>query len=152
MYVKASQLTAGNRNKDLHLFTSNIIFPRIATIDMNNDNPKVDIRTLSAKSVLLASDSPQCGRLKYSYCVLLVRILCTFPAFEHLKRLIPDHIPHEYTEKMSKASKLYPLPVMFKNEAKHEDCLAIMDGYEDQLVEMYTKAFGKNYENYSYRK
>jgi hypothetical protein len=42
---------------------------------------------------------------------------------------------------MSPVSKVYPLPIIFKNEAKHEDCLAIMDEYESQLVDIYTKAF-----------
>lgn len=56
-YVKASQLTAQNRNKDLHLFTSNIIFPRVASVDICNDPPKVDIGNLSAENVLLSPDS-----------------------------------------------------------------------------------------------
>ena len=127
---EASQLTAQNRNKDLHLFTSNIIFPRVASVDICNDPPKVDIGNLSAENVLLSPDSVKRERLKYSYCVLLARILCTFPAFQHLRKLLPDHIPHEYTRKMSAAPKVYPLPIMFKNEAKHDEWLAITDGYE----------------------
>lgn len=111
---------------------------------MCNEPPKVDIATLSADSVLLASDSVKRERLKYSYCVLLGRILCKIPAFQHLKKLLPDHLPHEYTRKMSAPSKVFPLPIMFKNEAKHEDCLAIMDGYESQLVDLYTEAFGNS--------
>lgn len=149
-YVKASQLTAQNRNKDLHLFTSNIIFPCVASVDICNDPPKVDIGNLSAENVLLSPDSAKREKLKYSYCVLLARILCTIPAFQRLRKLLPDHIPHEYTRKMSAASKVYPLPIMFKNKAKHSDCLAIMDGYESQLVDLYTKAFGKyNDKNYN---
>lgn len=45
---------------------------------------------------------------------------------------------------MSAPSKVFPLPIMFKNEAKHEDCLAIMDGYESQLGDLYTEAFGNS--------
>jgi hypothetical protein len=37
----------------------------------------------------------------------------------------------------------FPLPIQFKNEAKHEDCLSIMDKYEEQLVNLFKDAFGK---------
>lgn len=142
LYVKASIMTSEKRNKDMHLFTSNVIFPRIATIDMCNDVPKVDTKTLTADKVLLAESCPQRNRLIYAYQILLGRTLCKIPAFGQFRNLFPDHIPHEYSRKMSAVSKVFPLPVMFKNEAKHEDCLAIMGMYESELVQLYTKAFG----------
>ncbi|CAG2188523.1 unnamed protein product [Mytilus edulis] len=40
-YVRTSNLGIDNRNKDLHLFTSNVLFSRSSTIDMNNDPPKI---------------------------------------------------------------------------------------------------------------
>jgi len=40
IYVKTSNLGIDRRNKDLHLFTSNVLFSRVATIDMNNDPPQ----------------------------------------------------------------------------------------------------------------
>ncbi|KAL5013819.1 hypothetical protein ScPMuIL_008089 [Solemya velum] len=43
---------------------------------------------------------------------------------------------------MSERSIVLPLPIQFKNEAKHEDCLSIMDSYEDQLTKIYIAAFG----------
>ena len=44
---------------------------------------------------------------------------------------------------MSKPSKVFPLPIMLKNEAKYEECIDILDGYEDQLINLFTKAHGK---------
>ena len=48
----------------------------------------------------------------------------------------PKHIPHEFSNKMSEATTVLPLEVMFKNEAKHEECLSIMDLYEAQLTKL----------------
>lgn len=39
VYVKTTSLNRERRNKDLHLFASNIIFSRTATIDMPNTPP-----------------------------------------------------------------------------------------------------------------
>ena len=78
-----------------------------------------------------------------AYSVLLARILCKVPAFEQYRKLVPDHLPHEFSKKMSRKSTVYPLQIMMKNECKHEDCLAIMDTYEQELISLYTQSFGK---------
>lgn len=62
IYIKRSNLTSDSRNLDLHLFTSNIIFSRVATVDMNNDIPNTDVSQLSADDVLLRASGPE--RLK----------------------------------------------------------------------------------------
>lgn len=144
IYVKTSHLTSEKRNQDLHLFTSNILFCRIAPVDKSNEKPNVDLVKLTADNVMLSSESLQQERLSYAYGILLARILCQLPAFHCYKKLIPEHIPHEYSKKMEKKSMVFPLPIQFKKEAKHEVCLAIMDMYEDQLIKMYTEAYGKN--------
>lgn len=143
IYVKTSKLTSEKRNQDLHLFTSNVIFSRIATTDMSNTKPNVEANKLTADDVLLTSGSLKQERLAYAYSVLLARILCKLPAFQSYKKLIPEHLPHEYSKKMEAKSLVYPLPIKFRNEAKHEDCLCIRDTYEDQLIKMFTEAFGK---------
>lgn len=142
IYVKTSKLTSEKRNQDLHLFTSNVIFSRIATTDMSNTKPNVEANKLTADDVLLTSGSLKQEILAYAYSVLLARILCKLPAFQSYKKLIPEHLPHEYSKKMEAKSLVYPLPIQFRNEAKHEDCLCIMDTYEDQLIKMFTEAFG----------
>lgn len=76
-------------------------------------------------------------------CVLLCRILCQLPYFQKFGKILPKHILHEFLQKMACASKVMPLPIQFKNEAEHEDCLAIMGKFEDQNTTMYQTAFGK---------
>ena len=43
---------------------------------------------------------------------------------------------------MSQQSEVFQLPIQMKNEAKHEDCVDILDGYEDILTGIFDKAFG----------
>ena len=51
--------------------------------------------------------------------------------------------PHDFSEIMSKKSITATLPIMDANEAKHEDCLKIMDGYEKILTDLFIEAHGK---------
>jgi hypothetical protein len=143
LYIKRSHLASDKRNLDLHLFTSNIIFSRVATLDMSNEIPNTDTSRLSADDVLLKANDPE--RLKFMdvCCVLLCRILCQLPFFQKFGKVLPKHIPHEFSQKMAAPSKVMPMPIQFRNEAKHEDCLAIMDAYEDQITALYQTAFGK---------
>jgi len=39
VYIKRDIISGMNKNKDIHLFASNIIFPRIAKITMENTRP-----------------------------------------------------------------------------------------------------------------
>ena len=110
---------------------------------MNNDPPKIDLFKISSENVLLNYNDWQKQKLMYAYSVLLGRIFCKIRAFEHFKRTVPEHIPHEFMTKMSERSIVLPLPIQFKNESKHEDCLAIIDCYEDQLSKIHRGAFGK---------
>lgn len=141
--MKTSNLSSEKRNKDLHMFTSNVIFSRVATTDMNNEQPKVNVTSLTADDVLLSGNMPQREKLIDAYSTLLGRILCQIPFFSVHSKLVPNHIPHEFTKKMCKKSLVFPLPIQFKNETKHEDCLSIMDNYEEELKSLFTSAFGK---------
>ena len=44
---------------------------------------------------------------------------------------------------MSQKSHVYQLPLLMKNEAKHEDCVDILDEYENTLGEIFEQSFGK---------
>lgn len=71
------------------------------------------------------------------------RILVEFKEFSWLRAVIPAHIYHPYQKEMSQKSAVYELPIMMKNEAKHEDCVDILDQYEEVLGEIFLKAFGR---------
>ncbi|XP_069124032.1 uncharacterized protein [Argopecten irradians] len=140
IYVKTSQINTERRNQDLHLFTSNIIFSRLARIDMDNKPPRTDVNNIGAEKILLSDD--QKDQLLDAYGILVGRIMCRLPALTFMKPHIPSHIPHQNAKKMSEKSTVLPLPIQFKNESKREDCLGIMDSYENTLVKLYTDAFG----------
>jgi hypothetical protein len=118
-----------------------MIFSRIATMDMSNIAPSTDVQQLNSEHLLMTDMEKE--KFLEANSLLLGRILCQIPGFEHLKRHIPSHIPHEFSQRMSTKSEVFPLPIMFHNESKHEDCLAIMDSYEDQLINLFKTAFGK---------
>lgn len=75
-------------------------------------------------------------------CVTLPNIM-SIAIFSEVWEDFAKHILHEFSQKMACASKVMPLPTQFKYEAEHEDCLAIMDKFEDQITTMYQTAFGK---------
>ncbi|KAH3704200.1 hypothetical protein DPMN_079256 [Dreissena polymorpha] len=57
-----------------------------------------------------------------------------------MKLVVPDHIPHHLEETMSRQTKSFTLPILLKNEAKYEDCVCIMDSYNQQMSDWYRKA------------
>ncbi|KAH3880084.1 hypothetical protein DPMN_003996 [Dreissena polymorpha] len=102
IYVKTSSLSKERRNKDLHLFTSNIIFSRVSTTDMNNSVPKVDVSELNSEKILMPEHSNEKDKLLHSYAVLIARTLCKVPAFRKYSKHVPKHVPHEFSENMSR--------------------------------------------------
>ena len=84
------------QNEDLHLFASNLIENRVNFAHLPNDHPRV----------------------------LVGRIISEFlPKFKWIRSVLPDHIPHSYSEEMEKRSTIVSLPVIDANEAKYEDCV-----------------------------
>ncbi|XP_064631642.1 uncharacterized protein LOC135489937 [Lineus longissimus] len=57
-----------------------------------------------------------------------------------MKLVLPDHLPHPLTKEMSEKTASYIPPIQLKNEAKYEDCLDILDSYEDTIDQLYRKA------------
>ena len=53
---------------------------------------------------------------------------------------------HPHSESMAKKSKVTTMPIMQLNEAKHEDCLKIMDNYEKTLTQLFIEANGNKAE------
>ena len=77
-----------------------------------------------------------------SYAILVGRIIASLPSFTWLKKVLPKHIPHEHQDVMAQKSKVFAMPIQFKNEAKHEDCVDIMDNYTEYLESLHLEAFG----------
>ena len=60
--------------------------------------------------------------------MVVSRIILQFlPKFKFLKGIIPDHIPHQYSEQMAQKSNIVSMPIINAIEAKYEDCVTIRE-------------------------
>ena len=129
-------------NKDLHLFTSIMVFPRKPYMDVSTLQRNVQPEELEPGAFLLNNE--QRLQLMGTGAVIVGRIVAdSLPFFGWAKDLLPKHIPHPDSHYMAVKSAVHPLPMIDKNEAKYEDCFDIMDDYERQMVALYREAFGK---------
>ena len=127
------------QNEDLHLFASSLIENRVSFNHLPNDNPKANLKELSRNKFSLNVNELK----RYAECakILVGRIVHKFlPEFKFLKAVIPQHIPHEYSQQMSQKSTVVRLPIINANEAKYEDCVTILRTYEKWIAEIYVKA------------
>ena len=84
--------------------------------------------------------------LASSYKVLLGRGLGKhIPALSWMLNLnvLPNHIPHRYQNIMKRKSDVVNVALLFKNEAKYEDCVSILESCETALNEHHIEAHGK---------
>ena len=78
---------------------------------------------------------------KKSLKVLIGRIMVDYlDSLKWMKQVLPNHISHPLEDDMGKKSDIFWLPVMIKNEASYSDCVQIMNEYERQIADWYTKA------------
>ncbi|KAH3809428.1 hypothetical protein DPMN_137797 [Dreissena polymorpha] len=68
-------------------------------------------------------------------------IFSRFKDFSWLQKVLSAHIYHPYQAEMRQPSEVFQLPIILKNEAKHEDCIDILDQYQQVLGDVYMKAF-----------
>ena len=119
------------QNEDLHLSVSFNHLP--------NDNPKGNLKKVSRNKFSLNVNELK----RHAECakILVGRIVLEFlPEFKFLKAVIPQHIPHKYSQQMSQKSTVVSLPIINMNEAKYKDCVTIIRTYEKWIAEIYVKA------------
>lgn len=95
--------------KLLNWFASIVVFERIDFSHLDNVRPLGDIQNFSNENYLLTSEE-------------IKRIFLEFfkqPQFAAVKKLVPQHILHRYTNEMSSKSEVFPLPIQFKDEKKN---------------------------------
>lgn len=81
--------------------------------------------------------------LCFTHVLIVGRMLAEMKEFSWVRPLLPSHTPHPYQKEMTQKSDWFQLPIILKNEAKHEDCVDILDEYETILSDVYRQAFGK---------
>ena len=75
-------------------------------------------------------------QLKHNLTILVSCILCEhFTQFRPMSKHVPKHIYHTYSQEMSQQSDTVVIDVLHKNEAKHNDMLAIMTTMQSYLGE-----------------
>ena len=139
MKIHVHDMQSSHQNQNLHYFASNLIVERVTCQNLSPTAPRKDITKLS-NSVFLLSDE-EVIKLQEGSKVLVGRVLVAgIQSLSFLKSVIPKHIPHKYQEEMSEKSIIVPLPIQLKDEKKYSDIVDILDYYEDQLEDIYTKA------------
>ncbi|CAG2194770.1 unnamed protein product [Mytilus edulis] len=140
MYIRTNHQRTDNSNQDIHWFASNAFFTRLNYQNLPENTPEVRLKDIDAEMFVLTGGETM--KLNDVKKVLIGRLLCDRDDFQWLKNKLPQHIPHRYSDSMSKKQHVYTLKIMFKNESKNEDCLDIMGEYEDQIIDLHTKAYG----------
>lgn len=137
--ILKGQMRKENCNLDLHLFASNLIENRVSFTHLPNDVPKGDISSLSRSKFSLSHI--EWAKYRESSKVLVGRIIVEFfPKFNFFKKILPDHIPHVYSQEMKEKSTIISLPIIDANEASYSDCVKILRQYESWIAELYHKA------------
>ena len=139
MKTHAHDMRSTHQNQDIHYFASNLVVERVPSQNLSTTSPRRDIRTLPNSFFLLSADEEI--KLREDFKVLIGRVLLSsIPCLSFLKSVIPDHISHVYQKEMSEKSIVVTLPMQFKDEKKYSDVVDILDYYETELENIYTKA------------
>lgn len=78
--------------------------------------------------------------MKSNLVILVSRILIQYiPALAFLTGVVPKHILHRYSKKMSEKSEVVVLDILMKNEIEHSDMLDIMAVMHGYLGENYPR-------------
>ena len=139
MKIHVHDMQSSHQNQDLHYFASNLIVERVPCQNLSSTAPRRDIKKLS-NSVFLLNDEEKI-KLREDFKVLVGRVLVAgIHSLSFLKSVIPEHIPHKYQKEMSEKSVIDPLPMQLKDEKKYSDVVDILDYYENELEEIYSRA------------
>ena len=139
IYVTTNEVRLDNKNKDLHFFASDFTFDRVDIKELESTKPLKNIANVTPYDFVPSGTENDI--YKKSLKVLIGRIIVDYiDYFKWMKPVLPSHIPHPLEDDMEKKSEIFWLPVMIKNEAYYSDCVQIMDDYEKQLADWYTKA------------
>ena len=114
--------------RDCHYFAVLLVFSRMSyeLSQLDPHKPAINPNDIPIESFVLSAEERL--TLLASYKVILGRLMAkNLSSFRWLLDILPKHIPHAYSEVMARKSHILPLQIILKNEAKYEDCVAILD-------------------------
>ena len=122
-----------------HAFGSLAIIQNLDFDTLPNIAPQVPHYVLPDETFLLNKED--WTNIRYEYIVHIARVLAEHVHwFKFLKRFLPDHMPAEYSEQLTKQNEVIPLPVLFENEQKYDNVVVILDAYEELIRKVHERA------------
>ena len=123
-----------SRNKMHNWFMSMVVLERVATANLDNTMPLGHIRDFDNQNYIMSEEEKL--HYKESAIILSYRVFEEFfddlPAvFKVWKGMCPSHIEHTHSDEMSRKSKLFPLPMHFKDERKLAEMVDILCELEE---------------------
>ncbi|CAH1232995.1 Hypp553 [Branchiostoma lanceolatum] len=130
--VTAKHQSKTNKNKSIHWVHQYAAKDRVLN-DFDSDKQQKPLRDLGVSDILPTEEVQ--NQLRRDYIILVSRVMVTYlSAFEALKGVVVKHIPHPYTEEMSKASIQTWLGLQFKNENLGRDMVEILRYFQTHYV------------------
>lgn len=115
--VSPRDMRIDNQVKSLHYFHSYATHDRIDFSDLSTEGTVGEIASLPLSTFVPSVDD--CKALRENYIVLVACVITEkLLYFQGLKRCVPRHIQHPYSEEMSKPSTVVPLGIIPKNERR----------------------------------
>ncbi|XP_035688825.1 uncharacterized protein LOC118424384 [Branchiostoma floridae] len=132
IFVTAKHQSKRNKNRSLHWIQQYAVIDRVLN-DLDSSTPQKSLRDLTVADYL-PTEAIQ-AQLRRDYIIIVSRIMVDcLAAFEQLKKAAVRHIPHPYSEEMSKASEQTWLGLQFKNENVSADMVEILRYIQTHFV------------------
>ena len=127
-------IRSDHRKSLVHMYSLLVLRHRVHDPSLATTGSTTDLINIEATAFL--PDQEIIDDITMNLTVLAGRILCeNIKCMKPLAKVVPNHIPHEYSDAMSEKSEAFFLDVLEKNEAKSADMLVIMKTMHDYLGE-----------------
>lgn len=101
--INRKNMTMSQQNRDIHWVNHEMFVNRVSGNLLLSDGPRCDLSTVQNSNFLPNVLDQQ--RQRFNYIVLVSRILVQyFDAYEPLRDVCIQHIPHKYSKEMSEQS------------------------------------------------
>ena len=118
----------------VHMYSLLVVRPHASDSSLSTTDATSNLFKLEPSAFLPTAE--EIDTMKMNLTVLARRIICAYIKYlNHIADVVPDHIPHKYSETMAEKSGTYFLDVLTKNEAKHADMVELMQTMQGYLGE-----------------